>query len=114
MRISDWSSDVCSSDLRVMAGLGNGGLAEKLVVPAGRMFLVPDGVPLEKAASLLMTYGTTVHGLKDRGHIKADDTVLVLGPAGGVGLAALEPYGRASCRERVCTYVYSSVVGTYL
>jgi NADPH:quinone reductase-like Zn-dependent oxidoreductase len=75
---------------RVMAGLGNGGLAEKLVVPAGRMFLVPDGVPLEKAASLLMTYGTTIHGLKDRGHIKAGDTVLVLGAAGGVGLAAVE------------------------
>src|SRR3546814_9474735 len=57
---------------------------------SGRMFLVPDGVPLEKAASLLMTYGTTIHGLKDRGHIKADDTVLVLGAAGGVGLAAVE------------------------
>lgn len=75
---------------RVMAGLGNGGLAEKLVVPAGRMFLVPDGVPLEKAASLLMTYGTTIHGLKDRGHIKPGDCVLVLGAAGGVGLAAVE------------------------
>ena len=75
---------------RVMAGLGNGGLAEKLVVPTGRMFLVPDGVPFEKAASLLMTYGTTIHGLKDRGHIKPGDCVLVLGAAGGVGLAAVE------------------------
>jgi NADPH:quinone reductase len=75
---------------RVMAGLGNGGLAEKVLVPAGRMFAVPDGVPFEKAASLLMTYGTTIHGLKDRGHIKAGDTVLILGAAGGVGLAAVE------------------------
>jgi NADPH:quinone reductase-like Zn-dependent oxidoreductase len=75
---------------RVMAGLGNGGLAEKLVIPVGRMFLVPDGVPFEKAASLLMTYGTTIHGLKDRGHIKPGDCVLVLGAAGGVGLAAVE------------------------
>ena len=75
---------------RVMAGIGNGGLAEKVVVPAGRMFPVPDGVPFEKAASLLMTYGTTIHGLKDRGHIKAGDTVLVLGAAGGVGLSAVE------------------------
>ena len=48
----------------VMAGIGNGGLAEKVVVPADRMFAVPDGVPYEKAASLLMTYGTTIHGLK--------------------------------------------------
>ena len=75
---------------RVLAGIGNGGLAEKVVVPAGRMFKAPDGVPFEKAASLLMTYGTTIHGLKDRGHIKAGDTVLILGAAGGVGLAAVE------------------------
>lgn len=75
---------------RVLAGIGNGGLAEKVVVPAGRMFKVPDGVPFEKAASLLMTYGTTIHGLKDRGHIKAGDTVLILGAAGGVGLSAVE------------------------
>ena len=75
---------------KVLAGIGNGGLAEKIVVPAGRMFAVPDGVPFEKAASLLMTYGTTIHGLKDRGHIKAGDTVLILGAAGGVGLAAVE------------------------
>lgn len=75
---------------RVMAGIGNGGLAEKVVVPAGRMFPVPAGVPFEKAASLLMTYGTTIHGLRDRGHIKEGDVVLVLGAAGGVGLSAVE------------------------
>ncbi len=75
---------------RVMAGIGNGGLAEQVVVPAGRMFPIPDGVSFEKAASLLMTYGTTIHGLKDRGHIKAGDTVLILGAAGGVGLSAVE------------------------
>jgi NADPH:quinone reductase len=75
---------------RVLAGIGNGGLAEKVVVPAGRMFKVPGGVPFEKAASLLMTYGTTIHGLKDRGHIKPGDTVLILGAAGGVGLSAIE------------------------
>jgi NADPH:quinone reductase-like Zn-dependent oxidoreductase len=75
---------------RVMAGMGNGGLREKAVVPANRMFPVPDGVPFEKAASLLMTYGTTIHGLKDRGHIKEGDVVLILGAAGGVGLSAVE------------------------
>lgn len=75
---------------KVMAGLGNGGLAEQVIVPAERMFPVPEGVSFEKAASLLMTYGTTIHGLKDRGHIKAGDTVLVLGAAGGVGLSAVE------------------------
>ncbi|MGI9376557.1 MAG: NADPH:quinone oxidoreductase family protein [Tsuneonella suprasediminis] len=75
---------------KVLAGIGNGGLVEKVCVPAARMFPVPDGVPYEKAASLMMTYGTTIHGLKDRGHIKAGDTMLVLGAAGGVGLSAVE------------------------
>ena len=75
---------------RVLAGIGNGGLQEKVVVPAARMFKVPDGVPFEKAASLMMTYGTTIHGLKDRGHIREGDTMLVLGAAGGVGLSAVE------------------------
>ncbi|ROT97089.1 NADPH:quinone oxidoreductase family protein [Altererythrobacter sp. FM1] len=75
---------------KVLAGIGTGGLAEKVCVPAARMFSVPDGVPYEKAASLMMTYGTTIHGLKDRGHIKAGDTMLVLGAAGGVGLSAVE------------------------
>ncbi|QSB45394.1 NADPH:quinone oxidoreductase family protein [Tsuneonella flava] len=75
---------------KVLAGIGTGGLAEKVCVPAARMFSVPNGVPYEKAASLMMTYGTTIHGLKDRGHIKAGDTMLVLGAAGGVGLSAVE------------------------
>lgn len=75
---------------RVLAGIGHGGLAEKVLVPAGRMFPIPDGVPFQKAASLLMTYGTTIHGLKDRGHIRQGDTVLILGAAGGVGLSAVE------------------------
>ncbi|MBM0169946.1 NADPH:quinone oxidoreductase family protein [Altererythrobacter sp. C41] len=75
---------------RVLAGIGNGGLAEKVAVPAARMFAVPEGVPFEKAASLMMTYGTTIHGLKDRGHIKEGDVLLVLGAAGGVGLSAVE------------------------
>lgn len=75
---------------RVLACPGNGGLVEKLAVPAQIAFKIPDSVPFEKAASLLMTYGTTIHGLKDRGHIKAGDTVLILGAAGGVGLSAIE------------------------
>jgi NADPH:quinone reductase-like Zn-dependent oxidoreductase len=75
---------------RVFGGIGNGGLAEKVVVDARRLFEVPEGVSFEKAASLMMTYGTTIHGLKDRGHIKPGDVMLVLGAAGGVGLSAVE------------------------
>lgn len=75
---------------RVMAMTLNGGLAEKVVVPASSLFALPDDVDFPTGASLLMTYGTTIHGLKDRGHIKAGDVVLVLGAAGGVGLSAIE------------------------
>ncbi|MEP3050910.1 MAG: NADPH:quinone oxidoreductase family protein [Erythrobacter sp.] len=75
---------------KVMAAIGNGGLAEKVVIPVGPLFPVPEHASFEKAASLLMTYGTTIHGLKDRGHIKEGDTVLILGAAGGVGLSGVE------------------------
>jgi NADPH:quinone reductase len=75
---------------RVIGMCGNGGLAQKVALEATRLFPLPDGVSFETGASLLMTYGTTIHGLKDRGHIKAEDTMLVLGAAGGVGISAIE------------------------
>lgn len=75
---------------RVIAMLGNGGLAEKVAVEAERLFAIPDNVDFPTAASILMTYGTTIHGLKDRGDIAEGQTVLVLGAAGGVGLSAVE------------------------
>lgn len=75
---------------RVIAMIGHGGLAEKVIAPVTSLFALPDDVDFATGASLLMTYGTTIHGLKDRGHIKAGDVVLVLGAAGGVGLSAVE------------------------
>ena len=75
---------------RVLAGVGTGGLREKIAVPADKLFRVPEGVGLTEASALLMTYGTTIHALKDRGQIKSGDTVLVLGAAGGVGLSGVE------------------------
>ena len=75
---------------RVIAGTGAGGLREQVVLSAARLFKVPEGIDLVQASALLMTYGTTIHGLKDRGDIKAGETVLVLGAAGGVGLSAVE------------------------
>ncbi len=75
---------------RVLAGVGNGGLREKMAVDAVKLFAVPEGIELVDASALLMTYGTTIHGLKDRGGIKEGDTVLVLGAAGGVGLSGVE------------------------
>ena len=75
---------------RVIAMLGNGGLAEEVLVDQNRMFPLPDGVSFEVGASILMTYGTNMHGLLDRGRLKAGDTLLVLGAAGGIGLSAVE------------------------
>lgn len=75
---------------RVIGMLGNGGLATHALVDQGRLFALPDGVGYDTGSALLMTYGTNYHGLVDRGHIKPGDVVLVLGAAGGVGLAAVE------------------------
>ncbi len=75
---------------RVIGMCGNGGLATKIALEAHRLFPLPEGVSFETGASLLMTYGTTIHGLKDRGHIKAGETVLILGAAGGVGISGIE------------------------
>lgn len=75
---------------RVIAMMGNGGLATEVLAPADKLFPLPADVSFETGAALLMTYGTNMHGLLDRGHLKAGDTLLVLGAAGGVGLSAVE------------------------
>jgi len=79
---------------RVLASVGWGGMAEKVAAAAGRCVVIPDAMPFDEAAAFLMTYGTSYHALKDRGHLKPGDTLLVLGAAGGVGSAAVE-IGRA-------------------
>ena len=75
---------------RVIAFTGWGGFAEEVVADAIKLMPIPPGVPDDIAASFVMTYGTSYHALKDRAHLKAGETLLVLGAAGGVGLAAVE------------------------
>lgn len=75
---------------RVVALCGWGGLAEKVLVKSNRVFPVPPGMDFINAACTLYTYGTSYHALKDRAQLKAGETLLVLGAAGGVGLAAVE------------------------
>lgn len=75
---------------RVMAGGGHGGLAEEVVVSAAAVRPVPDGMPMSTAAAWSTTYGTSYHALKQRGQLQPGETLLVLGAAGGVGLAAVE------------------------
>lgn len=75
---------------RVCGFIGWGGAREYAVVKASAMVAVPDGVSDEVAAGVSVTYGTGMHGLVDRGHMKAGETVAVLGASGGAGLAAVE------------------------
>jgi NADPH2:quinone reductase len=75
---------------RVIAVTGYGGLAEKMVIPARAAFRLPAGRSFAEGSALLLTYATSIHALVDRGRIQAGQTLLVLGAAGGVGLAAVE------------------------
>ena len=75
---------------RLIAMLGHGGLAEKVLVPAAMALPLPEGRGFEEGSALILTYATTIHALLDRGKLEAGETLLVLGAAGGVGLAAVE------------------------
>ncbi|MEG2312851.1 NADPH:quinone oxidoreductase family protein [Brevundimonas sp.] len=75
---------------RVIAVPGWGGLAERVAVPADSLIPIPDGMDFETAAAFVMTYGTSYYALKDRANLQPDETLLVLGAAGGVGAAAVE------------------------
>lgn len=74
----------------VFAMIGWGGLAEEVVAPASQVFPKPPVMDFRTAASFLMVYSTSYYALKDRGSLKEGETLLVLGAAGGVGLAAVE------------------------
>ena len=76
--------------MAVAALCGIGGFAEECVVDAALVMPLPPGVPMPLAASLVLAYGTSWHALRDRAALKAGENVLVLGAAGGVGLAAVE------------------------
>ena len=75
---------------RVMAFSGFGGYAEQVAVPASVAVRIPDAMSFDDAAGFIIAYATSYHALKDRGQIRAGETLLVLGAAGGVGLTAVE------------------------
>ena len=89
VEVADGVSDVAVGD-RVIAGTGWGGFAEEVVVAAPSVTPIPDGMGDDVAASLFTTYGTSAYALVDRGHLKAGETLLVHGAAGGTGLSAVE------------------------
>lgn len=75
---------------RLIAMVGHGGLAEKIVIAAAQAVPLPPERSFEDGSALILTYATSIHALLDRGGLKAGETLLVLGAAGGVGLAAVE------------------------
>ena len=74
----------------VIAFAGYGGYAEAMAVDAARAVIMPSGVDFKTAAAFVVTYATTHHALKDIARLRAGETLLVLGAAGGTGLAAVE------------------------
>jgi NADPH2:quinone reductase len=80
----------------VIAGIG--GFGTHAIVDAGRVLPLPPGFAIRDGAAFAMTYGTSHHALMDRGALKAGETVLVLGAAGGVGSAAVQIAKAAGAR----------------
>jgi len=75
---------------RVFAFIGWGGFAEEVLVPVEKIIHMPEGMEFKTASAFVMTYGTSYYALKHRAQLKSGETLLVLGAAGGVGLAAVE------------------------
>ena len=90
---------------RVIAAVGFGGLAEQVVISAKAAIPLPQEFSFEQGSALLMAYATAIHALVDRGKLALGQTLLVLGAAGGVGIAAVE-IGKA-VRARVVAAVSS-------
>lgn len=75
---------------RVVALCGLGGFAERVVAPENRVLPIPDAMDFSTAGGFMLVYGTSMHALADKARTRAGETLLVLGAAGGVGLAAVE------------------------
>jgi NADPH2:quinone reductase len=75
---------------RVLGYSGYGAARQRIAIKTERLVRIPDGVDFDRAAGLCVTYGTTLHALKDRARLKSGETLAVLGASGGAGLAAVE------------------------
>jgi NADPH2:quinone reductase len=75
---------------KVLAFVSQGAFAQQIAVPAHMAMPMPPGLDFDTAAAVTLTYGTSHHAVVDRAQLKAGETMLVLGAAGGVGLAAIE------------------------
>mgnify|MGYP002631151696 FL=1 len=75
---------------RVLALSSHGGFVSHIAIDARKATKIPDNMPYDEAACFVLTYGTSYHALKNRAAIKPGESLLVLGAAGGVGVAAIE------------------------
>jgi NADPH2:quinone reductase len=75
---------------RVLGYSGYGAARERIAIKTERLVKIPDNLDFDRAAGLCVTYGTTLHALKDRAKLKSGETLAVLGASGGAGLAAVE------------------------
>lgn len=87
---------------QVVSGTGWGGFAEETLGFASNTHKVPEGVSLKDAAATMMTFGTVIHGLKDRANLKSGETLAILGAAGGVGAAAIQVGKQMGARIIAC------------
>jgi NADPH2:quinone reductase len=87
---------------KVIAFTTFGAFAEEVKTEAARLLPLPEGMSFEEGASFILTYGTTDHALRDRAQMKAGETLLVLGAAGGVGVAAIEVGKAMAARVIAC------------
>jgi NADPH2:quinone reductase len=75
---------------RVIGYMTYGAARELVAISADRLVKIPDRLDFDRAAGVCITYGTTLHALKDRAALQPGETLAVLGASGGVGLAAVE------------------------
>ena len=75
---------------RVMGYAGYGAARERIAIAEIKLIRIPDALDFDRAAGLCVTYGTTLHALKDRARLKPGETLAVLGASGGAGIAAVE------------------------
>jgi len=100
-QVGDGVTRVKAGD-RVMAITGYGAFAEEVKTDARRVLPIPDGMDFASAAAFGLTYATSDHALRDRAALKPGETVLVLGAAGGVGLAAIDIAKALGARVIAC------------
>jgi NADPH:quinone reductase len=83
---------------RVLASVGLGGFASRVVVPATSAVALPDALDPARAATFTQSYSTSLFALRDRAHVRPGERVLVLGAGGGIGLAAIGVARALGCR----------------